>query len=78
MCILTFFIKVGSVLILVSVALLRGPWSHIKHMMSTERLPFTASYVGSMVLTLYAALGVSYLCYVYTVILIHVCNRLVI
>ncbi|KAG1523777.1 hypothetical protein G6F52_004745 [Rhizopus delemar] len=47
----------GSVLILVSVALLRGPWSHIKHMMSTERLPFTASYVGSMVLTLYAALG---------------------
>ncbi|CAO3681637.1 unnamed protein product [Rhizopus stolonifer] len=47
----------GSVLILLSVALLRGPWSHIQHMISMERLPFTLSYVGSMVLTLYAALG---------------------
>ncbi|KAI9265929.1 Got1/Sft2-like family-domain-containing protein [Sporodiniella umbellata] len=46
----------GSVLILVSVALLRGPWSHIQHMMSVERLPFTLSYVGSMLMTLYAAL----------------------
>ena len=52
---------VGSILILVSVALLRGPWSHLKHMMSRERLPFTVSYVGSMALTLYAAIGVSYL-----------------
>ncbi|CEP09433.1 hypothetical protein [Parasitella parasitica] len=48
---------VGSILILVSVALLRGPLSHIKHMLSKERLPFTVSYVGSMILTLYAALG---------------------
>ncbi|KAF1801340.1 ER-to-golgi vesicle protein transport Sft2 [Mucor lusitanicus] len=47
----------GSILILVSVALLRGPLSHIKHMISMERLPFTVSYVGSMILTLYAALG---------------------
>ena len=47
----------GSILILVSVALLRGPLSHIKHMISMERLPFTISYVGSMLLTLYAALG---------------------
>ncbi|KAI7905415.1 Got1/Sft2-like family-domain-containing protein [Cokeromyces recurvatus] len=48
----------GSLLVLVSVALLRGPWSHIKHMFSKERLPFTLSYVGSMVLTLYAAIGI--------------------
>ncbi|CAO3646825.1 unnamed protein product [Cunninghamella blakesleeana] len=47
----------GSILILVSIALLRGPWSHIKHMMSMERLPFTVTYVGSMVLTLYMSLG---------------------
>ncbi|KAI8967981.1 Got1/Sft2-like family-domain-containing protein, partial [Mycotypha africana] len=47
----------GSILVLVSVALLRGPLSHIKHMMSKERLPFTISYVGSMILTLYAAIG---------------------
>ncbi|CEI89614.1 hypothetical protein G6F70_006337 [Rhizopus microsporus] len=46
----------GSVLILVSVALLRGPWAHIKHMISMERLPFTVSYLGSVALTLYAAL----------------------
>ncbi|KAG2193480.1 hypothetical protein INT46_005204 [Mucor plumbeus] len=46
-----------NILILVSVALLRGPLSHIKHMISMERLPFTISYVGSMLLTLYAALG---------------------
>ncbi|KAL9545208.1 hypothetical protein PS6_008346 [Mucor atramentarius] len=50
-------IYMGSILILVSVALLRGPLSHIKHMISMERLPFTVSYVGSMILTLYAALG---------------------
>ncbi|KAI9302382.1 Got1/Sft2-like family-domain-containing protein [Cunninghamella echinulata] len=48
----------GSILILVSIALLRGPWSHIKHMISVERLPFSLSYVGSMVLTIYASLGI--------------------
>lgn len=47
----------GSVLILVSIALLRGPLAHMKHMLSRERLPFTISYVGSMALTLYSALG---------------------
>jgi hypothetical protein len=49
---------VGSILVLVSVALLRGPLSHLKHMISKERLPFTISYLGSMFLTLYAAIGV--------------------
>ncbi|CAO3592612.1 unnamed protein product [Absidia cylindrospora] len=47
----------GSILLLVSVAMLRGPMAHIKHMISKERLPFTISYVGSMALTLYASLG---------------------
>lgn len=49
----------GSILILVSVALLRGPLSHLQHMMTKERIPFTVSYVGSMGMTLYAAIGVS-------------------
>lgn len=50
---------VGSILMLVSVALLRGPWAHAKHMMSLERLPFTAAYLGTMALTLYFSIGVS-------------------
>ncbi|KAG2199437.1 hypothetical protein INT47_011549 [Mucor saturninus] len=40
-----------------SVALLRGPLSHMQHMLTKERIPFTVSYLGSMALTLYAALG---------------------
>ncbi|KAG2172012.1 hypothetical protein INT43_001489 [Umbelopsis isabellina] len=47
----------GSILMLISVALLRGPWAHVKHMMSLERLPFTAAYLGTMGLTLYFSLG---------------------
>ncbi|CAO3589261.1 unnamed protein product [Absidia cylindrospora] len=47
----------GSILLLVSIAMLRGPWAHIKHMVTVERLPFTISYLGSMALTLYASLG---------------------
>jgi len=31
----------------------------VKHLLSTERLPFTATYFGSIALTLYFALGVS-------------------
>ncbi|KAL1927881.1 hypothetical protein VTP01DRAFT_3286 [Rhizomucor pusillus] len=48
----------GSILILVSVALLRGPMQHLRHMMSVERLPFTLTYLGTMALTLYCSLGV--------------------
>lgn len=51
----------GSILVLVSVALLRGPLSHMQHMLTKERIPFTVSYLGSMALTLYAALGVSWI-----------------
>lgn len=56
---ITYLILVGSILMLLSVALLRGPWAHVKHMMSIERLPFTVAYIGTMVLTLYFSLGVS-------------------
>ncbi|KAL0089586.1 Got1/Sft2-like family-domain-containing protein [Phycomyces blakesleeanus] len=47
----------GSILILVSIAMLRGPWSHLCHMISVERLPFTCSYLGTMGLTLYFSIG---------------------
>lgn len=50
---------VGSILILISIAMLRGPMAHIRHMMSVERLPFTISYLGTMAMTLYFSLGVS-------------------
>ena len=36
-----------------------GPWAYIKHLMSAERLPFTAAYFGAIGLTLYTTLGVS-------------------
>ncbi|CDH58872.1 er-to-golgi vesicle protein transport sft2 [Lichtheimia corymbifera JMRC:FSU:9682] len=47
----------GSILILISIAMLRGPMAHIRHMMSVERLPFTISYLGTMAMTLYFSLG---------------------
>jgi hypothetical protein len=53
---------VGSLLFMSSFALLRGPSAHLMSMMTADRLPFSISYVGSMFLTLYAALVVrSYL-----------------
>jgi len=39
-----------------SFAFLRGPMTHIKALISRERLPFTAAYVLSILATLYAAL----------------------
>ncbi|RUP12635.1 hypothetical protein BC936DRAFT_139801, partial [Jimgerdemannia flammicorona] len=48
---------VGSILMLISVALLRGPVAHIKHMISRDRLPFTAAYLGSLILTMYFSIG---------------------
>ncbi|KAI8136890.1 Got1/Sft2-like family-domain-containing protein [Fennellomyces sp. T-0311] len=47
----------GSILVLVSIALLRGPMTHIRHMLSMERLPFSLSYLGTMALTLYFSIG---------------------
>jgi len=49
----------GSVLFLASWAVLMGPLTYAKHLLSTPRLPFTAAYFGSIALTLYFAVGVS-------------------
>ncbi|KAJ5684695.1 uncharacterized protein N7477_001040 [Penicillium maclennaniae] len=49
--------SVGSVLFLISWAVLMGPWSYAKHLISGSRLPFTAAYFGSIGLTLYFAIG---------------------
>lgn len=50
--------SVGSVLFLLSWAVLMGPWSYAKHLVSGSRLPFTAAYFGSITMTLYFAIGV--------------------
>jgi len=42
-----------------SFSFLWGPWNHMMHLISLERLPFTIAYVVSLVATLWAALGVS-------------------
>ncbi|KAF9401457.1 protein transport protein sft2 [Mortierella sp. AD011] len=46
----------GSILMMTSFALLRGPMAHVKALITKERLPFTGAYFGSMVFTLYASL----------------------
>ena len=43
-----------------SFSILWGPYNHMKHIFSYERLPFTAAYFGTMMATLYAALWVKY------------------
>jgi hypothetical protein len=40
-----------------------GPAIYAKHLVSGPRLPFTAAYFGSIALTLYFAIGVSFLCF---------------
>ncbi|XP_038076789.1 protein transport protein SFT2-like [Patiria miniata] len=46
----------GSLFTISSFSLLWGPWYHIKHLFSKDRLPFTAIYFTSMFLTLYFSL----------------------
>ncbi|GAA6062946.1 hypothetical protein JCM10212_005336 [Sporobolomyces blumeae] len=48
--------SLGSVLFMVGFAILAGPAQQVKHLVSAERLPFTAAYLGSLVLTLFFAL----------------------
>lgn len=36
-----------------------GPMAYIQHLLSGNRLPFTAAYFGSIFMTLYFSLGVS-------------------
>ncbi|KAG8626258.1 hypothetical protein KVT40_005203 [Elsinoe batatas] len=48
---------VASALFLGSWAVMMGPMTYGRHLLSSERLPFTAAYFGSIALTLYFALG---------------------
>lgn len=49
----------GSVLSLASWAVLMGPITYAKHLVSGPRLPFTAAYFASIFMTLYFAVAVS-------------------
>jgi len=51
--------SLGSMLFLASWAAMMGPWTYLQHLSSGPRLPFTATYFGSIGLTLYFSLGVS-------------------
>lgn len=50
--------SVGSLLFLASWAVLMGPIQYAQHLLSAPRLPFTAAYFGSIVLTLLFAVKV--------------------
>lgn len=52
---------VGSLLFLSSWAILQGPMNYTKHLLSTPRLPFTAAYFGSIVVTLVCSLKVRFI-----------------
>ncbi|RAH40197.1 putative Golgi traffic protein SFT2 [Aspergillus brunneoviolaceus CBS 621.78] len=49
--------SVGSLLFLLSWAVLMGPMVYARHLVSGSRLPFTAAYFGSIAMTLYFAIG---------------------
>jgi len=49
----------GSLLFLSSWAFLMGPYQYATHLISGPRLPFTATYLGAIALTIYFAVGVS-------------------
>lgn len=42
-----------------SFAVLVGPITHLKHLLSKERLPFSAAYITSLALTIYFSVSVS-------------------
>ncbi|KAK4997403.1 Protein transport protein sft2 [Elasticomyces elasticus] len=50
--------SMASALFLASWAVMMGPLTYVRHLLSTERLPFTATYFGSIALTLWFAVGV--------------------
>ncbi|KIK09474.1 hypothetical protein K443DRAFT_82520 [Laccaria amethystina LaAM-08-1] len=49
--------SLGSLLVMFGFSVLVGPINHIKHLVSKDRLPFSAVYFGSLGLTLYFSLG---------------------
>ncbi|KAH9460917.1 hypothetical protein Pst134EA_017229 [Puccinia striiformis f. sp. tritici] len=50
--------SLGSILFMIGFMVLQGPIQHLKHIFSTDRLPFTISYLISLFGTLYFAIGV--------------------
>ncbi|KAH6996640.1 Got1/Sft2-like family-domain-containing protein [Ilyonectria robusta] len=48
--------SVGSMMFLASFAAMMGPMNYVYHLFSAPRLPFTAAYFGSIILTLVFAL----------------------
>lgn len=48
----------GSLFMIFSFSFLWGPVNHFKHLFSRERMLFTCSYFGTLILTLYFALSV--------------------
>lgn len=60
--------SVGSLLLMAAMALFRGPRTTLLGFLERERLAFSAAYLGSLALTLYAALaGQSYFLVVFAV-----------
>lgn len=51
--------SVGSVMFLASFAAVMGPMNYIRHLFSGPRIPFTAGYFGSILLTLVFAIKVN-------------------
>jgi len=51
-----FCFTLGSMLLMSSFALLKGPGAHLRSMITMAQLPFTICYLGSMGFTLYSAL----------------------
>ncbi|KAL0952725.1 hypothetical protein HGRIS_006958 [Hohenbuehelia grisea] len=49
--------SLGSLLVMFGFSVLIGPVNHAKHLISKERLPFSAVYFSSLGLTLYFSLG---------------------
>ncbi|KII84113.1 hypothetical protein PLICRDRAFT_179792 [Plicaturopsis crispa FD-325 SS-3] len=49
--------SLGSLLVMFGFSVLIGPINHLKHLVSTERLPFSIVYIGSLTLTLWFSLG---------------------
>ncbi|KAH7369090.1 Got1/Sft2-like family-domain-containing protein [Plectosphaerella cucumerina] len=47
----------GSIFFLASFAVVMGPMAYVRHLLSADRVPFTAAYFGSLSLSLYFALG---------------------
>jgi len=62
----SIFFTLGSVFSFASLSLLWGFSSFLRHLISPERLPFTGMYLGSLVATLYFAIGLQ--SYIFTIV----------